>query len=94
MSSDVIRINESAHQHKACLYLATPPLLPAAFLFKLDAGSSHQNLKVEDLSVEWDSCGGKVIQDIRKDKNRTNQSPMHSPARSETLSAISFVHES
>uniref|UniRef100_A0A8C7IML7 Fibronectin type III and SPRY domain-containing protein 1 n=1 Tax=Oncorhynchus kisutch TaxID=8019 RepID=A0A8C7IML7_ONCKI len=52
-----------------------------AFLFKLDAGSSHQNLKVEDLSVEWDSCGGKIIQDIRKDKNRTNQSPMHSPAR-------------
>ncbi|XP_014071920.1 fibronectin type III and SPRY domain-containing protein 1 isoform X3 [Salmo salar] len=52
-----------------------------AFLFKLDAGSAHQNLKVEDLSVEWDSCGGKVIQDIRKDKNRTNQSPMHSPAR-------------
>uniref|UniRef100_A0A4W5R0B4 Fibronectin type III and SPRY domain-containing protein 1 n=1 Tax=Hucho hucho TaxID=62062 RepID=A0A4W5R0B4_9TELE len=52
-----------------------------AFLFKLDAGSAHQNLKVEDLSVEWDSCGGKVVQDIRKDKNRTNQSPMHSPAR-------------
>lgn len=52
---------------------------PAAFNFKLDSGSAHQNLKVEDLSVEWDSCGGKV-QDIRKEKNRTN-SPMHSPAR-------------
>uniref|UniRef100_A0A672IBJ8 Fibronectin type III and SPRY domain containing 1 n=1 Tax=Salarias fasciatus TaxID=181472 RepID=A0A672IBJ8_SALFA len=50
-----------------------------AFTFKLDSGSAHQNLKVEDLSVEWDSSGGK-IQDIRKDKNRTN-SPMHSPAR-------------
>lgn len=51
-----------------------------AFNFKLDSGSAHQNLKVEDLSVEWDSCGGK-IQDIRKEKTRTN-SPMHSPARS------------
>ncbi|XP_056133184.1 fibronectin type III and SPRY domain-containing protein 1 [Lampris incognitus] len=55
-----------------------------AFLFKLDAGSAHQNLKVEDLTVEWDSSGGK-IQDIRKDKNRTN-SPMHSPARSALMS--------
>uniref|UniRef100_A0AAY4CUY7 Fibronectin type III and SPRY domain-containing protein 1 n=1 Tax=Denticeps clupeoides TaxID=299321 RepID=A0AAY4CUY7_9TELE len=51
-----------------------------AFVFKLDSGSSHQNLRVEDLSVEWDSSGGKV-QDMRKEKNRTN-SPMHSPARS------------
>ncbi|KAJ3599307.1 hypothetical protein NHX12_033270 [Muraenolepis orangiensis] len=56
-----------------------------AFLFKLDAASAHQNLKVEDLSVEWDSCGGKV-QEIRKDKNRTNQSPMHSPARVSLMS--------
>uniref|UniRef100_A0A8C7Z0S9 Fibronectin type III and SPRY domain-containing protein 1 n=1 Tax=Oryzias sinensis TaxID=183150 RepID=A0A8C7Z0S9_9TELE len=55
-----------------------------AFNFKLDSGSAHQNLKVEDLSVEWDSCGGKV-QDIRKEKNRTN-SPMHSPARSALMS--------
>ncbi|XP_046905334.1 fibronectin type III and SPRY domain-containing protein 1 [Hypomesus transpacificus] len=55
-----------------------------AFVFKLDAGSSHQNLRVEDLSVEWDSCGGKV-QEIRKDKNRTN-SPMHSPARTAMMS--------
>uniref|UniRef100_A0A673A5I1 Fibronectin type III and SPRY domain containing 1 n=1 Tax=Sphaeramia orbicularis TaxID=375764 RepID=A0A673A5I1_9TELE len=54
------------------------------FTFKLDSSSSHQNLKVEDLSVEWDSSGGK-IQDIRKDKNRTN-SPMHSPARSALMS--------
>uniref|UniRef100_A0A8B9HU81 Fibronectin type III and SPRY domain-containing protein 1 n=1 Tax=Astyanax mexicanus TaxID=7994 RepID=A0A8B9HU81_ASTMX len=57
-----------------------------AFVFKLDSGSSHQNLKVEDLSVEWDSSGGKVpVQDIRKEKNRTN-SPMHSPARSAMMS--------
>ncbi|KAJ3599826.1 hypothetical protein NHX12_033780 [Muraenolepis orangiensis] len=55
------------------------------FLFKLDAASAHQNLKVEDLSVEWDSCGGKV-QEICKDKNRTNQSPMHSPARVSLMS--------
>ncbi|KAI3368929.1 hypothetical protein L3Q82_025894, partial [Scortum barcoo] len=55
-----------------------------AFNFKLDSSSSHQNLKVEDLSVEWDSSGGK-IQDIRKEKNRTN-SPMHSPARSALMS--------
>lgn len=51
----------------------------SAFTFKLDSGSAHQNLKVEDMSVEWDSSGGK-IQDIRKEKSRTN-SPMHSPAR-------------
>ncbi|XP_031430463.1 fibronectin type III and SPRY domain-containing protein 1 [Clupea harengus] len=55
-----------------------------AFTFKLDAGSSHQNLRVEDLTVEWDSSGGKV-QDMRKDKNRTN-SPMHSPARCAMMS--------
>uniref|UniRef100_A0A8C2FJF4 Fibronectin type III and SPRY domain containing 1 n=2 Tax=Cyprinus carpio TaxID=7962 RepID=A0A8C2FJF4_CYPCA len=57
-----------------------------AFVFKLDAGSAHQNLKVEDLSVEWDSSGGKVaVQDIRKEKNRTS-SPMHSPARTAMMS--------
>lgn len=51
----------------------------SAFSFKLDCSSSHQNLKVEDMNVEWDGSGGKP-QDIRKEKNRTN-SPMHSPAR-------------
>lgn len=51
----------------------------SAFNFKLDYSSSHQNLKVEDMNVEWDGSGGKP-QDIRKEKNRTN-SPMHSPAR-------------
>lgn len=51
----------------------------SAFNFKLDCSSSHQNLKVEDMNVEWDGSGGKP-QDIRKEKNRTN-SPMHSPAR-------------
>ncbi|KAK3540373.1 hypothetical protein QTP70_030205, partial [Hemibagrus guttatus] len=58
----------------------------SAFVFKLDSGSAHQNLKVEDLSVEWDSSGGKTpIQDIRKEKNRTS-SPMHSPARTAMMS--------
>uniref|UniRef100_H2VC56 Fibronectin type III and SPRY domain containing 1 n=1 Tax=Takifugu rubripes TaxID=31033 RepID=H2VC56_TAKRU len=55
-----------------------------AFSFKLDYSSSHQNLKVEDMNVEWDGSGGKP-QDIRKEKNRTN-SPMHSPARSALMS--------
>ena len=45
-------------------------------MFKLDPGASHQNLRVEDLSAEWDSCGGKALE-IRTDKNRTN-SPWHS----------------
>lgn len=62
-----------------CMIRSLPHVLFAAFTFKLDAASSHQNLKVEDLSVEWDSSGGK-IQEMRKEKNRTN-SPMHSPAR-------------
>uniref|UniRef100_A0A3B5PYZ8 Fibronectin type III and SPRY domain-containing protein 1 n=1 Tax=Xiphophorus maculatus TaxID=8083 RepID=A0A3B5PYZ8_XIPMA len=55
-----------------------------AFTFKLDSSSAHQNLKVDDLSVDWDSSGGKV-QEIRKEKNRTN-SPLHSPARSALMS--------
>ncbi|KAG5847805.1 hypothetical protein ANANG_G00130100 [Anguilla anguilla] len=55
-----------------------------AFLFKLDSGSAHQNLRVEENSVEWDGGGGKV-QDIRKEKTRTS-SPLHSPARSAMMS--------
>ncbi|XP_018583887.1 fibronectin type III and SPRY domain-containing protein 1 [Scleropages formosus] len=55
-----------------------------AFHFKLDASSAHQNLRVEDLAVEWDSSGGKV-QEMRKEKNRTN-SPMNSPARNAVMS--------
>ncbi|XP_076860457.1 fibronectin type III and SPRY domain-containing protein 1 [Brachyhypopomus gauderio] len=58
-----------------------------AFVFKLDAACAHQNLRVEDMSVEWDSSGGKnaALQDLRKDKTRTN-SPMHSPARTAMMS--------
>ncbi|KAJ8362925.1 hypothetical protein SKAU_G00117560, partial [Synaphobranchus kaupii] len=55
-----------------------------AFLFKLDSGTAHQNLRVEENSVEWDGGGGK-IQDIRKEKTRTS-SPLHSPARSAMMS--------
>uniref|UniRef100_A0A8D2Q861 Fibronectin type III and SPRY domain-containing protein 1 n=1 Tax=Varanus komodoensis TaxID=61221 RepID=A0A8D2Q861_VARKO len=51
-----------------------------AFMFRLDASTSHQNLKVEDLSVEWDAMGGKV-QDIRKDGKGRTASPVNSPAR-------------
>ncbi|KAM5189368.1 fibronectin type III and SPRY domain-containing protein 1 isoform 4-T4 [Callospermophilus lateralis] len=54
-----------------------------AFMFRLDASTSHQNLRVEDLAVEWDAMGGKV-QDIKarekEGKGRT-ASPVHSPAR-------------
>ncbi|KAJ1085239.1 hypothetical protein NDU88_005372 [Pleurodeles waltl] len=55
-----------------------------AFMFRLDAGSCHQNLKVEDLSAEWDALGGKV-QDIkaREKEGKTGRtaSPVNSPAR-------------
>lgn len=63
----------------------TPPLisLAPAFMFRLDGSTSHQNLRVEDLSVEWDAMGGKV-QDIKarekEGKGRT-ASPVNSPAR-------------
>nr|XP_048283440.1 fibronectin type III and SPRY domain-containing protein 1 [Myodes glareolus] len=54
-----------------------------AFMFRLDGSTSHQNLRVEDLSVEWDAMGGKV-QDIKarekEGKGRT-ASPVNSPAR-------------
>uniref|UniRef100_H3A1C3 Fibronectin type III and SPRY domain-containing protein 1 n=1 Tax=Latimeria chalumnae TaxID=7897 RepID=H3A1C3_LATCH len=58
-------------------------LQTSAFIFKLDSGTSHQNLKVEDLNVEWDAMGGKV-QDIKareKDGKSRTASPVHSPAR-------------
>ncbi|XP_032162630.1 fibronectin type III and SPRY domain-containing protein 1 [Mustela erminea] len=54
-----------------------------AFMFRLDASTSHQNLRVEDLSVEWDAMGGKV-QDIKareKDGKGRTASPVNSPAR-------------
>ncbi|XP_074707431.1 fibronectin type III and SPRY domain-containing protein 1 isoform X4 [Strix uralensis] len=54
-----------------------------AFMFRLDASTCHQNLRVEDLSVEWDATGGKV-QDVKareKDGKGRTASPANSPAR-------------
>ncbi|KAM5238754.1 fibronectin type III and SPRY domain-containing protein 1 isoform 4-T4 [Ctenodactylus gundi] len=54
-----------------------------AFMFRLDASTSHQNLRVDDLTVEWDAMGGKV-QDIKareKDGKGRTASPVNSPAR-------------
>ncbi|XP_055514806.1 fibronectin type III and SPRY domain-containing protein 1 isoform X1 [Leucoraja erinacea] len=55
-----------------------------AFNFSLDASTAHQNLKVEDLKVEWDASGGKVQEiKVRGKENRSRTaSPAHSPARS------------
>ncbi|XP_019508986.1 PREDICTED: fibronectin type III and SPRY domain-containing protein 1 isoform X3 [Hipposideros armiger] len=53
------------------------------FMYRLDASTSHQNLRVDDLSVEWDAMGGKV-QDIKareKDGKGRTASPVNSPAR-------------
>ncbi|NXW11221.1 FSD1 protein, partial [Fregetta grallaria] len=54
-----------------------------AFVFRLDASTCHQNLRVEELSVEWDATGGKV-QDVKareKDGKGRTASPANSPAR-------------
>ncbi|MBN3285998.1 FSD1 protein, partial [Polyodon spathula] len=53
----------------------------SAFVFKLDSSSSHQNLRVEGLSVEWDSTGGKVLE-MKKEMKTRPASPLNSPARS------------
>ncbi|XP_009577180.1 PREDICTED: fibronectin type III and SPRY domain-containing protein 1-like, partial [Fulmarus glacialis] len=47
----------------------------------------HQNLRVEELSVEWDATGGKV-QDVKvreKDGKGRTASPANSPARTPAL---------
>lgn len=52
-------------------------------MFRLDASTCHQNLRVEELSVEWDATGGKV-QDVKtreKDGKGRTASPANSPAR-------------
>lgn len=57
--------------------------LSPAFMFRLDASTCHQNLRVEELSVEWDATGGKV-QDVKareKDGKGRTASPANSPAR-------------
>lgn len=65
-------------------HLCDSHVCPApAFMFRLDASTSHQNLRVDDLSVEWDAMGGKV-QDIKareKDGKGRTASPVNSPAR-------------
>ncbi|XP_063312004.1 fibronectin type III and SPRY domain-containing protein 1 isoform X2 [Pelobates fuscus] len=55
----------------------------SAFWFRLDSGSSHQNLKVEDTSVEWDALGGKVqeVKNREKEGKGRSASPCNSPAR-------------
>ncbi|MGH0176466.1 UNVERIFIED_CONTAM: hypothetical protein FKN15_072377 [Acipenser sinensis] len=63
------------------LELANQTLCTAeTFVFKLDSGSSHQNLRVEGLSVEWDSTGGKVLE-MKKEMKTRPASPLNSPAR-------------
>ncbi|KAM8939971.1 fibronectin type III and SPRY domain-containing protein 1 [Pelodytes ibericus] len=54
-----------------------------AFWFRLDAGSSHQNLKVEDTSAEWDALGGKSHDAKLREKEGKGRSgsPCNSPAR-------------
>ncbi|KFP39253.1 Fibronectin type III and SPRY domain-containing protein 1, partial [Chlamydotis macqueenii] len=57
-------------------------VLSPAFMFRLDASTCHQNLRVEELSVEWDATGGKV-QDVKareKDGKGRTASPANSPA--------------
>ncbi|NXP45705.1 FSD1 protein, partial [Heliornis fulica] len=57
--------------------------LSPAFVFRLDASTCHQNLRVEELSAEWDATGGKV-QDVKareKDSKGRTASPANSPAR-------------
>ncbi|KAK2493539.1 hypothetical protein MC885_013654 [Smutsia gigantea] len=41
-----------------------------AFMFRLDASTSHQNLRVDDLSVEWDAMGGKRMSSGRGGRDR------------------------
>ncbi|CAG04846.1 unnamed protein product, partial [Tetraodon nigroviridis] len=47
-----------------------------AFSFKLDCSSSHQNLRVEDMNVEWDGSGGKPRTSARR---RTGPIPLCTP---------------
>ncbi|XP_069782264.1 FSD1-like protein isoform X4 [Narcine bancroftii] len=51
------------------------------FNFNFDATTSHQNLKVEDFSVEWDSSGGKGQENKVKGKENKGRSGTPSPKR-------------
>nr|XP_036874392.1 fibronectin type III and SPRY domain-containing protein 1 isoform X2 [Manis javanica] len=75
---------QASCQSRLLGYFCDSCVCPApAFMFRLDASTSHQNLRVDDLSVEWDAMGGKV-QDIKareKDGKGRTASPVNSPAR-------------
>uniref|UniRef100_A0A674KFE4 Fibronectin type III and SPRY domain containing 1 n=1 Tax=Terrapene triunguis TaxID=2587831 RepID=A0A674KFE4_9SAUR len=61
--------------------LIVPGAPSPAFMFRLDASTCHQNLKVEELSVEWDAMGGKV-QDIKaREKDGKGRTASPSPKR-------------
>ncbi|XP_072879968.1 FSD1-like protein isoform X3 [Hemitrygon akajei] len=51
------------------------------FNFNFDATTSHQNLKVDDFSVEWDSSGGKGQESKIKGKENKGRSGTPSPKR-------------
>ncbi|XP_072137923.1 FSD1-like protein isoform X2 [Mobula birostris] len=51
------------------------------FNFNFDAATSHQNLKVDDFSVEWDSSGGKGQESKIKGKENKGRSGTPSPKR-------------
>uniref|UniRef100_A0A4W3HN02 Fibronectin type III and SPRY domain containing 1 like n=1 Tax=Callorhinchus milii TaxID=7868 RepID=A0A4W3HN02_CALMI len=54
------------------------------FNFAFDGTTSHQNLKVEDFSVEWDSSGGKGQESKVKGKENKGRSGTPSPKRTST----------
>ncbi|XP_032873754.1 FSD1-like protein isoform X4 [Amblyraja radiata] len=51
------------------------------FNFNFDGTTSHQNLKVDDFSVEWDSSGGKGQENKVKGKENKGRSGTPSPKR-------------
>ncbi|XP_006007446.2 FSD1-like protein [Latimeria chalumnae] len=57
-----------------------------AFNFNFDGTSSHLNLKVEDLCVEWDSTGGKGQENKVKGKENKGRSGTPSPKRTSVTS--------
>uniref|UniRef100_A0A8C6VJG4 Fibronectin type III and SPRY domain containing 1 n=1 Tax=Naja naja TaxID=35670 RepID=A0A8C6VJG4_NAJNA len=55
-----------------------------AFMYRLDGSTSHLNLKVEDLSVEWDAMGGKVQDMKAREKDGKGRTASPSPKRMPT----------
>ncbi|XP_078252137.1 FSD1-like protein isoform X2 [Rhinoraja longicauda] len=56
------------------------------FNFNFDGTTSHQNLKVDDFSVEWDSSGGKGQENKVKGKENKGRSGTPSPKRTSVSS--------